>query len=40
MINNIRFENMQALFFSGDIHGEFETCAKLNEFMAFRNYKR
>lgn len=32
MINHIRFENIQALFFSGDIHGEFEPIVyKLNQ---------
>lgn len=32
MINSIRLENIQALFFSGDIHGEFETIVyKLNQ---------
>ena len=33
MTNNIRFENIQSLCFSGDIHGEFETIVyKLNQF--------
>lgn len=32
MTNSIRFENIQALFFSGDIHGEFKTIVyKLNQ---------
>ena len=33
MINNIRFENIQSLCFSGDIHGEFEAIVyKLNQY--------
>jgi hypothetical protein len=32
MINTLRLENTQELFFSGDIHGEFETIVfKLNQ---------
>ncbi|MDL2251778.1 hypothetical protein LJC12_02900 [Odoribacter sp. OttesenSCG-928-J03] len=33
MLNNIRFENTDALLFCGDIHGEFETIVyKLNQY--------
>ncbi|MDH6304218.1 DNA repair exonuclease SbcCD nuclease subunit [Parabacteroides sp. PF5-5] len=33
MLNNIRFENIDALLFCGDIHGEFETIVyKLNQY--------
>ena len=33
MLSNIRFENIDALLFCGDIHGEFETIVyKLNQY--------